>query len=149
MSDLQLIVPPRPAPPPVKIDELQHALDAATDPAEIKEIEDKLGAIEQYMKNTGLYTFDEMFPVNVAKVKARWKLGRALAAVERGRGERTDLTSGEGRPKSNFKAFVQRLDLNPTTAKEAQRIGAMPDEEREKVCALAQKERRFVHYASW
>ena len=56
----------------------------------------------------------------------RWKLGRALAKVER--------ASEDGRPKKTtnrvsgfWKWTKEKLGLEPPTVVEAQRIGAMPD----------------------
>ncbi len=45
------------------------------------------------------YRNEGIRPVNEMKMRARWKLGRALAVVERGQGtgKKTDLTSDAGR----------------------------------------------------
>jgi hypothetical protein len=64
-----------------------------------------------------------MRPINELRMRARWKLGGALAQVERapvGRGKKalTGLTN-----------LLGRLGLSKPTAMEAQRIGTMPDEE--------------------
>lgn len=72
---------------------------------------------------------DEMLPVNLDRMLARWKLGRALRKVERRQGERTD-TSGHDVAKS-FKAFVAELQLDIKAAERAQRIGCLPPPERD------------------
>jgi hypothetical protein len=70
-----------------------------------------------------------MRPINELRMKPRWKLGQALAKVERGQGARSDLTSSGGQTKLSFRAFLTDLGLDKSVAVEAQRIGTMPDEE--------------------
>src|SRR3954451_8561859 len=84
--NMQLIAPPRSPAPPLKIDDISRALDLATDPAEIKEIGAKADAFEQYMHYCGLYDIQDIRPVNELRMKARWRLGKALRLVERARG---------------------------------------------------------------
>ena len=79
----QLVVPKRRPAPPIKIAPLQRALEAAVAPAEIKEIAAQLDAFESYMHDCGLYSIEDMRPINEARMRARWKLGRALKMVER------------------------------------------------------------------
>lgn len=45
------------------------------------------------MHDCWLYSVEDMRPINETRMAARWKLGKALAAVERNPGKRTDLTS--------------------------------------------------------
>jgi hypothetical protein len=68
-----------------------------------------------------------MRPINELRMAARWKLGRALSAVERGAGP--GRGKKEGGPRPSFKTYISGLELKETSAKEAQRIGCMPDEE--------------------
>jgi hypothetical protein len=53
----------------------------------------------------------------------RWKLGRLLALEERGTGPGRGKEGG-GRP--SFSSYIDDLGLKSTSAKEAQRIGALP-----------------------
>ena len=88
---------------------------------------------------------EEIRPVNEAKMRARWKLGRALAKVERrqGRGKKTDLTSGPEDPKSTFTKYIKALGLKSKSAKMAQRLGTLPEDELE--AALAQAPENDSH----
>jgi hypothetical protein len=61
-----------------------------------------------------------MRPINEARMRARWKLGRALAKLERAQGERTSVRS--------FTKFITDLGLTKPTALEAQRIGTLPED---------------------
>jgi hypothetical protein len=47
---------------------------------------DNVHAFEQYMHDCGLYGIEDMRPVNELRMKARWKLGAALAKVTRALG---------------------------------------------------------------
>src|SRR5258706_9321217 len=114
----QLVIPPRPPAPVIQIDDMQRALELATTPAEIIAISAKLDAFEQYMHDCGLYSIEDMRPINETRMKARWKLGGALAVVARGAGR----PDNSGAPRPNFKAFIRDLSLKDTAAKEAQRI---------------------------
>jgi hypothetical protein len=58
-------------------------------------------------------------------MRARWKLGAALADIERSAGPGRGKKAGGDRP--SFKSFIRELGLKDTAAKEAQRIGALPD----------------------
>ena len=84
--NMHLVLPPRPPAPVIETADIKRALEAATDPVEIKEINAKLDAFEQYMHDCGLYSVEDMRPINETRMAARWKLGKALAAVERGNG---------------------------------------------------------------
>jgi len=82
-----------------------------------------------------------MRPVNELRMKARWKLGAALAKVERA------THPGKGKVASaSLTSLLTRLTLDRQTAMEAQRIGTMPDEELEKAYDKARREARLLHY---
>jgi hypothetical protein len=110
-----------------KVDAISRAIDIAKTPPEIIEIEAQLAGIEEYMQTAGLYRTDEIRPVNEARMRARWKLGKLLAKEER--------ASGPGRGKkisNNEKSFLVRLKnwaLDKSTAMLAQRIGTLPAED--------------------
>jgi N6-adenosine-specific RNA methylase IME4 len=142
--NMQLVVPERPPAPVIDIGDIQRALAIATDPFEIKEINAKLDAFEQYMHDCGLYSIEDMRPINELRMKARWKLGAALATVERGKpgpvGKDTSAVQ------KYLKNLLQKIGLDKSVAMEAQRIGTMPDEELEKAYDRARREARLLHY---
>jgi hypothetical protein len=141
----ELVVPELPPAPVIRVDDIRRALDAATDPAEIKEINAKLDAFEQYMHDCGLYSIEDMRPINETRMLARWKLGRALAMVERaagpGRGKKV-LTGS-----TSFRALLGSLGLDPSTSLAAQRIGALPENELVEAYAKWRERGELLHYA--
>ena len=68
---------------------------------------------------------EEIRPVNEAKMRARWKLGRALAEVERSKGGRPSENSGPEGP--SFTKYINDLGLKSKPAKMAQRLGMLPE----------------------
>ena len=65
--------------------------------------------------------------VNEGKVRARWKLGRLLAKIERKQGNRTSL--------SGFTKLLEHISLTKPTALAAQRIATLPPPDLENVSA--------------
>jgi N6-adenosine-specific RNA methylase IME4 len=113
---------------PVEFSTIRAALDTASTPEEIIDIEAKIEAVEVYLRRSGLAkNLEEMWPVREAKLEARWKLGRVLAEIERrpgpGRGKK-DVSEG-----NTFSALLDRLGLDRKAAMLAQRIGTLPEEE--------------------
>jgi hypothetical protein len=102
---------------------LASALELADAPEEINEIEARLAGIQAYMRDAGLYSTVEIRPVNETLMLARWKLGRALAKMERRQGERTD----KGTSSTGLTKLLARLGTTKQTAMEAQRIGTLPE----------------------
>jgi hypothetical protein len=94
------------------------------------------------MHDRGLYSIEDMRPINELRMKARWKLGAALAAVERIHGARPKLSS----PRENFAKFLKTIGLDNTLGMKAQRIGAMPNDELAKAFDEARKAERLLHY---
>lgn len=77
------------------------------------------------MHDCGLYSIEDMRPVNETRMLARWKLGRALDKIERD-------THGPGRGKkalSGLTGFLDQLGMTKPTALAAQRIGTLPEKE--------------------
>jgi len=107
-------------------------LDQATDPADIKDINAKTDAFEQYMHDCGLYGIEDMRPVNELRMRARWKLGKALAKLYRAAGPGREKKMSAD--KTSFRAFLTELDLDKSLAVGAQRIGALPEPELVKAC---------------
>jgi N6-adenosine-specific RNA methylase IME4 len=97
------------------------ALEKAIDPAEVLEIERKLESIEHAMRNTGLFKPEQVREANEGKIRARWKLGRLLAQIERAK------HPGKGKVASaSLTSLLKQIGLDRQTAMESQRIGAMP-----------------------
>jgi hypothetical protein len=67
------------------------------------------------------------WPVNETLMRGRWKLGRALAKWERGNAPGTFSRGSTG-----LKALFKSIGTTPQTAMQAQRIGTLPREKREK-----------------
>jgi hypothetical protein len=111
--------PPRPPAPVIEVDDVRRALDVATDPVEIKEINAKLDAFEQYMHDA-VFTASRRCGRSMRRGCARLKLGRALAEVERRQGKRNDPTSSTRL--TNFGSFLEKLGLTRQTAVDVQRI---------------------------
>jgi hypothetical protein len=137
--------PPKPQTP--NLNAVRAQIDAAKDLADTIEIEAKLSGFETYMHATGLYTPDQIRPINELRMRARWKLGQLLA--------RLDKTSKGGRPKPgtdrtrfSFKAYTKdELSMEWPRVIEAQRIGHLPEKELEKALAAAHKADRLNTYS--
>lgn len=119
--------------PPIVIDQLARALATATTPEQVLPIEAQLDLAERWMRESGLYESSQIREVNELRMRARWKLGKLLALVERTQGQRTSLS---GLTKS-FRSLLAGLGMTPPTALSAQRIGALPEAELDKALAAA------------
>jgi hypothetical protein len=97
------------------------------------------------MHDCGLYSIEDMRPINETRMAARWKLGKALAAVERGNGPGRGQKMSPG--ETSFRKLLMELDLDKSVAMKAQRIGAMPDEEMARAFEQARSEARLLHYS--
>ena len=87
------------------------------------------------------YRNEGIRPVNEMKMRARWKLGRALAEVERGAGPGRGKKTDAARP--SFMTYINSLGLKKQSAQEAQRLGTLPEDELE--AALAQAPENDSH----
>jgi N6-adenosine-specific RNA methylase IME4 len=100
-------------------------------------VERDLDSFETLMKNSGLYTPDELREINETRMRARYRLGALLAKVERGAGP------GRGkkmsRPETSFREYLKEIKLDKARAQEAQRIAAMPPKEFEKALVANHK----------
>ena len=106
-----------------------RALQAASTPEEVLDIERSLESIEHAMRNTGLFKPEQVRLANEGKIKARWKLGRLLKGVERQPAGRFN-TSRAGT--HSFRAYLKQLGLDKNRASEADRISALPEPKLEK-----------------
>jgi len=120
------------------------ALEISSDPAEVVEIGRKLEAIEGAMRATGLFKPDQIREANEGKFRARWKLGKLLAQVEKGTGP------GRGkkisRSEKSLMARYKEWALDKTRASEAQRIGAMPEPKLEGALAKHRGTEEFMTF---
>jgi N6-adenosine-specific RNA methylase IME4 len=94
-------------------------LEAARDPADVIGAERLLESFENLMRQTGLFSAEEIRLANEGKLRARWKLGRLLAREARG--------GGRGKVSTGLKLLFERLHLTAQTAMQAQRIGTLPE----------------------
>ena len=91
---------------------------------------------EGLMKASGLFNTDQIRPVIEARMWARWKLGQLLAKFQRGTGPGRGKKEAAGQP--SFKQSLATLGLNKNTAKQAERIGAMPKKKVERYLARSE-----------
>jgi carbamate kinase len=94
------------------------------------------------MHDCGLYSVEDMRPINETRMAARWKLGKALAAVKRGNGPGRGQKMSGGQ--TSFRKLLTELDLDKDVAMKAQRIGAMPDEEMARAFEQARGEAKML-----
>jgi hypothetical protein len=114
-----------------------RALAMAKDPAEALAVERQLDAFETIMKNSGLYTPDELREINEFRMRARYRLGALLAKVERGKAPGKDkMISQAGK---SFLTYLKEIELDKNRAQEAQRIAIMPKDEFEKALVANHK----------
>jgi hypothetical protein len=108
----------------ISIEVLARALADAQAPEDVLPLEKELSLAERYMRDSGLYTSDQVRQVNELRMRARWRLGQLLAAIERapgpGRGKKMLTVS------TSFRALLAKLELDSAVALHAQRIGALP-----------------------
>jgi N6-adenosine-specific RNA methylase IME4 len=119
---------------------VHNELRRRTDPLHIMQLAKMADAIEDLMHAAGLYKPQQIMPVNHDRMYARWKLGQALAKVERGHGP------GRGKKDQHdaesFKSYLKTLELEWTAAQRAQRIGTLPSGELDKLF----EEQRLLHF---
>lgn len=121
----------------IQAEALVKALAAASSPPEVREIESKLDAIEDYMKHAGLYRTEDIRPVNEGRMWARWRLGQLLDKVERKGGPGRGKKNADDRP--SFKAQLKQWSLDRHIAEAAQRISTLPTSDLEKALAWARQ----------
>jgi N6-adenosine-specific RNA methylase IME4 len=104
---------------------LSTELAQATTPEQVLDFERRIAAYEAYMRAAG-FDQGDLHEVNEHRMRARWRLGQMLAAVERQKG-------GKGvRAAHGLLETLKRLKLERSRAIEAQRLGTMPKVELEK-----------------
>jgi N6-adenosine-specific RNA methylase IME4 len=123
---------------------LAQALEQASEPEEIRNIETKLDAVEHYMKSAGFYCIEEIRPVHEARMRARWKLGKALAKQERGAGP--GRGKGVNPVNTFFRGLLKRLGITPPVAMQAQRLGTLPAADLNRAFDEARKKDRLLSF---
>jgi hypothetical protein len=96
------------------------------------------------MHDCGLYSVEDMRPVNELRMMARWKLGGALAKMDRSNWVGPSM---RGAQRGFWRWAQEELGLHSTVAVAAQRIGTMPDDELAKAFDEARKAERLLHYS--
>jgi hypothetical protein len=131
---------------PANVDELTRALTEAREAADVVVIQNKLDLLEEMLRKAGYaQSIEKMLPVREGRMKARHVLGPLLAPVDRNQGARTDLTSGGKHPKFSFSRYIKDiLNITINAAKEAQRIGALPNAKFEKALAEAREQAELI-----
>jgi hypothetical protein len=125
----------RRAVPVPDIDAIRKRLVKASSVEDVAQIDNELAAAEAFMRESGLYDPEEIRPLNETRMQARWKLGGLLAKVDRA------TAPGKGKMASvGLTSLLRSLELDRQTALEAQRIGALPENELEKVLTRCHKE---------
>jgi hypothetical protein len=98
------------------------------------------------MHDCGLYSVEDMRPINELRMKARWKLGGALKATPRRPGFRRDMITSCTPHTRLYEDLIAELRLDRHVAQDSQRIGTMPDAELAKAFDDARKAERLLHY---
>jgi N6-adenosine-specific RNA methylase IME4 len=101
------------------------------------QVELELSMLEDVARRAGLFRPEETLEFRLTRFMARWRLGEALAPMDRsggpGRGKKDSA-----RPDS-FMALLKELNVAWDAAQEAQRIACLPFNEFEKFCNRARK----------
>lgn len=100
-------------------------------------VERELGRLEEDARAAGLFRPEETLEMRLSRFLARWRLGEALAPMDR--------SGGPGRGKkgvsveTSFRALLDQLSVAAKAALQAQRVACLPFKELEKFCASARK----------
>lgn len=93
--------------------------------------------LEDYARSAGLFRPEESLEFRLLRFLARWRLGEALAPMER--------SAGPGRGKkdvsqeTSFSALLKAISVARKAALQAQRVACLPFAEFDKFCAKARK----------
>ena len=98
---------------PAQLNKFSRALEIAKEPGEILTVEAQIDGLEHALRQAG-FDIEVVRPINELKVWARWKLGRALAKVERGSGPGRGKKKDEAQP--SFAAFINAIGLDKARA---------------------------------
>lgn len=132
----------KPIRPPTNLKAAGNRLIKAKTPEEVLAFDADAAGWEAYMRKAG-FSQGDMHTINEYRMRARWRLGQMLAAMERGRpGGRASTTTG--RRSSFWKWVKDTLGLPHPRAVEAERIGYLPKIELERIFQKARAARELV-----
>jgi N6-adenosine-specific RNA methylase IME4 len=120
-----------------KFEALTRALAKPLPVDRAADIERELSALEDYARRAGRFRPEETLEFRLSRFMARWRLGEALAPMERG--------TGPGRGKkdvsalTSFRALLAEIRVDPDSAMNAQRVACLPQPELDKFCNWARK----------
>jgi len=112
---------------PAQLSNLRRALARVEEPADALKVGAGIAGIEEAMRKSGLYRIDQIRPVRELFLDSRWVLGRLLTKIMRHQGARS-TSSRAGTKLSELK----KLGLDKNRASEAERIGTLPEVEKNK-----------------
>ena len=135
----------------VRIDETRRQIEAATDARALRIGLSQLASMERHMREAGLYDLPTIQEIAELKAFAATKLGRILTAASKSVGGRPTKTPARRAAVSEYRELLGTDDdegrIAERTAQKYQHLAALPDDEREKVCARARDEERAVTLA--
>ena len=123
----------------VRLDEAARAIEAATDPGEVRETIAKLDAMRQYLAQSGLNTDSDLIRLAELSARARRKLGAMLADLSRNVGGRPAKTGDTVSAVSAYAKTLDELNIDERTSQRMQQIATIPEEEFEKELAEARE----------
>lgn len=131
----------------VKLDPIRRQIEAAENASTLRKGISQLDKMKQHMTEAGLYDLPTLQEIAELHAFAVVKLGRLLAAAERGKTGPQLAAQHAGN--SEYRRLLEPDDeddwkIAERTAQKYQHLGCLPDEEREKVFAKAREEERAV-----
>jgi N6-adenosine-specific RNA methylase IME4 len=123
----------KPIKPPENLKAAGAQLMKAKTPEQVLAFDANAAGWEAYMRKAG-FSQGDMHTINEHRMRARWRLGQMLAAVERQKRGKKGV-----RPVHAFLDMLKRLQLQRPRAIEAQRIAELPKLELEKIFQEARR----------
>lgn len=128
----------------IRYDAMCTAIAQCYEVDEVKDIRDKAMAMQAYAKQA--LNLDAEKKAAEIRIRAERKTGQLMQEMKRGRGARTDLTSGQREPKSRstvqrrppkseFAQAKQSAGISDTQAKRWQKLAQVPDDDFENAMA--------------
>jgi N6-adenosine-specific RNA methylase IME4 len=127
----------KPLKPPANLKAATARLMKAKTPEEVLAFDADAAGWEAYMRKAG-FSQGDMHEINEARMRARWRLGQMLSAIDR-KGSGPGRGKKGARPVHGFLARLTQLKLQRPRADEAQRIGCLPRIELEKIFQEARR----------
>jgi N6-adenosine-specific RNA methylase IME4 len=101
------------------------------------QVELELSMLEDVARRAGLFRPEETLEIRLGRFLARWRLGEALAPMERGTPGPKGSVSAE--TQLGFRSLLAELGVDKSRAVEAQRVACLPFRELERFCGSARK----------